>query len=125
MIYITRAFSLTKGDADAMAKICSHEACNDFIKWQTVRYDGSYRLFRGNIPTGLYESLFAIFEEKKYLTNDIAIIVISCFVSKNAIVFQKRIQQLKIEFDVTEEEIVKAFAGDAKTIARDKKIDIL
>jgi hypothetical protein len=131
MIYITRAFSLGKGDAarggalDVIEKICVHEAGEDFLRWQTIQYDGPYRLFRGNIPSGLYESIAAIFDEKGYPINDMATIVVSCFVSRYKIALQKRIQQLQKEFNTTPEEIEKAFAGDAKQLARDKKIEIL
>lgn len=131
MIYITRTFSMGKAEAaqngalEAIEKICSQEAGENFLKWQPIKYDGPYRLFRGNVPIGLYEAVVGIFEEKGYSPNDMATIIISCFVSKNQIIFKKRIEQLKQEFDATEEEICEAFANDAKKIARDKKIAIL
>lgn len=130
MIYMTRSLTLGKGDA-ALIGACevierlSNQDTESFIKWQTITYDGEYRLFRGVIPAGLHETLVNIIEEKKYTSSDMAIIVVSCFVNKNKAVFNRRIQFLKEKFNVSEEDIYDALAGDAKQLARNKKIAIL
>jgi hypothetical protein len=131
MIYITRAFSLGKAEAaqygawEAIDKMCVHESGQDFLKWKTVKYDGAYRLFRGGISIGLYDSLTSTLSEKGYPPEDMATIVISCFVSKCNQAYQKRLKQLAEKFQVSEVEIFDAFADDAKKIARDKKIQKL
>ncbi|GJD19922.1 hypothetical protein RIVM261_048780 [Rivularia sp. IAM M-261] len=131
MIYITRAFSLGKAEAaqygawEAIDRMCVHESGQDFLKWKTVKYDGAYRLFRGGISIGLYESLTSTLLEKGYAPEDMAIIVISCFVSKCNKAYQKRLNQLAEKFQVSVAEILDAFALDAKKIAREKKIEKL
>lgn len=132
MIYITRAFSLGKAEAaqygawEAIDRMCVHESGQDFLKWKTIQYDGPYRLFRGGMPIGLYESLTSTpLEEKGYAPEDMATIVISCFVSKCNKAYQKRLKQLTEKFQVSEAEILDVFADEAKKIARDKKIEKL
>ncbi|BAZ18398.1 hypothetical protein NIES4071_102830 (plasmid) [Calothrix sp. NIES-4071] len=132
MIYMTRSLTLGKGDA-ALIGACevierlSSQDTENFIKWkwQTITYNGEYRLFRGVIPAGLHETLVNILEENEYSSSDIATIVVSCFIDKNKAVFNRRIQFLKEKFNVSEEDIYDALAGDAKQLARNKKITIL
>lgn len=128
MLCITNAFSTGKAEAaqfgtwEAISQLTSHEHAQDFIKLSAVKYDGQYTLFRGYVPIGLYESLIAILSEKGYYPEDIATIVISCFVSKSERAYRKRLEQLKAEFNVEESIIIEAFKGESKKIAIDKKI---
>ncbi|OKH45328.1 hypothetical protein NIES2101_26850 [Calothrix sp. HK-06] len=131
MLCVTSAFSIGKAEAaqfgawEAISQITNHERAQDFIKLSTVKYDGSYTLFRGYVPAGLYESLTAILCEKGYYPEDTATIVISCFVSKSERAYRKRLEQLKAEFNVEESIIVEAFKGESKKVAIDKKINKL
>lgn len=127
LLCMINAFSISKSDAAiigaayAISEIFDNQHPQSFIAVNTG-YEGDTTLFRGNIPIGLHESLIAILKEKGYNPKDATTIIVSCFVNKSERAYRKRLKQLKEEFNTDDESIIKAFKGESKRVAIEKKI---
>ena len=129
MIHLSRALSFSKADAaicggwEALDQLVIQAKEQEFVRWKILATYPQTRLFRGNVPTGLYEMLDEWLILAGYEKENLATLVLTCFVAKYGVrhAYNKFVSDIIDAHGVTRADVEKAFEDDAKDEARKKR----